>query len=134
LRVFSTSACRPTAPELVNELKAFGERGLSVIIERITTPAARGRYRRLRLELIGSDRPGIVHDVSRALAERRINVDELETECVSAPMSGEMLFKATANLHAPDGVAIDELRNHLEDLADELMVDIQLADVGELEE
>jgi glycine cleavage system regulatory protein len=45
-----------------------------------------------------------------------------------------MLFKATADLRAPDGVAIDELRDRLENLADELMVDIQLADVGDSEE
>ncbi len=122
------------ATELIDELKTFAERGLSIVVERTAPAVARGKFRRLRLNLIGNDRPGIVHDISRALAERQINVDELETECVSAPMSGEMLFKATADLRAPEGVSIDELRDRLEDLADELMVDIQLADVGDLEE
>jgi len=122
------------AEELIAELNKFDERGLSVVVERTTPSPARGRFRRLRLDLIGNDRPGIVHDIARALAERQINVDELETTCVSAPMSGEMLFKATAALRAPEGVAIDELRDRLENLADELMVDIQLADVGDSEE
>lgn len=122
------------ADALIEELKTFSQRGLSVVVERTTAAEARGRYRRLRLDLVGNDRPGIVHDISRALAEREINVDKLETECVSAPMSGEMLFKATADLRAPEGISIDELRDRLEDLADELMVDIQLADVGGSEE
>jgi glycine cleavage system regulatory protein len=122
------------ADALIAELKEFAERGLSVVVERTTPAAARGRFRRLRLELIGNDRPGIVQDISHALAEREINVDELATECVSAPMSGEMLFKATADLRAPEGIAIDELRDRLENLADELMVDTQLADVGDSEE
>src|SRR6185436_15086746 len=82
------------ADELIAELNKFDERGLSVVVERTTPAPARGRSRRLRLDLIGNDRPGIVHDIARALAERQINVDELETTCVSAPMSGEMLFKA----------------------------------------
>jgi glycine cleavage system regulatory protein len=122
------------AQALIRELQGFEKEGLSVVVERTTPPVTRGRYRRLRLDLIGNDRPGIVHDISRALAERAINVDKMETACISAPMSGEMLFKATADLRAPEGVSVDELRDRLENLADELMVDIQLADVGGLEE
>jgi glycine cleavage system regulatory protein len=122
------------AEALMAELRGFENEGLSVVVERTTPAVARGRYRRLRLDLVGNDRPGIVHDISRALAERAINVDEMETQCISAPMSGEMLFKATADLRAPEGVSIDELRDRLENLADELMVDIQLADVGDSEE
>jgi glycine cleavage system regulatory protein len=132
--ILHASVPEDRAEELIAELRAFCERGLSIVVERTQPAPARGRYRRLRLDLIGNDRPGIVHDISRALAERQINVDELETECMSAPMSGEMLFKATADLRAPEGVAIEELRNRLEDLADELMVDIELADVGEVPE
>jgi glycine cleavage system regulatory protein len=122
------------AEELIARLKTFDEHGLSVLVERTTQVAGRGRLRRLRLDLIGNDRPGIVHDIAHALAERQINVDELQTECVSAPMSGETLFKATADLSAPEDLSIDELRDRLENLADELAVDIQLADVGDSEE
>lgn len=132
--ILHVSVPEDRAEELIDELRTFAERGLSVVVERTAAAAARGRYRRLQLDLVGNDRPGIVHDISRALAERQINVDELQTECVSAPMSGEMLFKATAHLHAPEGVSIDELRDQLENLADELMVDLQLEDVGEAEE
>ena len=43
-----------------------------------------GETQSLRLELIGDDRPGIVRDISQALAERRVNIDELETESVDS--------------------------------------------------
>ena len=80
----------------------------------------------LLLELLGQDRPGIVREVSHALAARGVNVEELETECSSAPMSGETLFRARARLRLPPEVAEDELRQLLEKLADELMVDVAL--------
>jgi glycine cleavage system regulatory protein len=82
--------------------------------------------RELRLEILGSDRPGIVRDISQALADRGINVDELRTEIMSAPMSGELLFLANAELLIPADLDIDLLRKDLEALAHELMVDIDL--------
>jgi glycine cleavage system regulatory protein len=80
----------------------------------------------VELELVGQDRPGIVREISRALATRDINVEELETWCSSAPMSGEMLFHARAALRLPGNGALDELRDALERLGDELMVDVSL--------
>ena len=62
--------------------------------------------------------------------ERGINVEELETECSSAPMSGESLFRAKAQLKAPADAFTEDLRNGLEDLANELMVDINLDEVS----
>jgi len=82
--------------------------------------------RSLLLDLVGQDRPGIVRDVSRALAVRRVNVVELETSCSSAPMSGEVLFRARAHLELPAELALDELRITLEEIANELMVDLSL--------
>ena len=79
----------------------------------------------LRLRhLVGDDRPGIIHDISQALARRDINVSELATSCESAPMSGEALFRATASLLLPSGVTIEELREDLEKIAHDLMVDL----------
>ncbi|HXF11122.1 MAG TPA: ACT domain-containing protein, partial [Desulfuromonadaceae bacterium] len=54
--------------------------------------------RQTRLELVGHDRPGIVREISSALARAGVNVEEFSSEVVSAPMSGEALFKAVARL------------------------------------
>jgi glycine cleavage system regulatory protein len=82
--------------------------------------------RALHLELIGQDHPGIVRDISHALASQGINIDELDTHCSSASMSGETLFHAAAQLRIPKELPTEQLRSVLEGLANELMVDITL--------
>jgi glycine cleavage system regulatory protein len=78
----------------------------------------------IQLALTGADRAGIIRDVSRVLAERGVNVEELESEVSSAPMSGEPLFTARARLRVPPNLALADLRASLEKLASELMVDL----------
>jgi len=82
--------------------------------------------RSLRLHLIGQDRPGIVREIAQVLASRGVNVEELQTECQPAPMSGELLFVATARLGVPEHLKLDQLREALERIASDLMVDITL--------
>jgi glycine cleavage system regulatory protein len=89
--------------------------------EECVTPAAGAR---VQLALTGGDRAGIIRDVSRVLAERGVNVEELESAIVSAPMSGEPMFTAHASLVIPRGLALSELRAGLEALAGQLMVDL----------
>jgi len=109
---------------LEQELKGLESQGLRVVCERGAT--AEEAFRTVRLELVGADHPGIVRDVSIALARRRVNVEELITECTEAPMAGQPLFKATARLHLPAEVSVDELRESLESIANDIMVDITL--------
>jgi len=84
----------------------------------------------VRLELIGHDHPGIVRDISRALARHGANIEELETDVTSAPMSGDMLFTARVTVGVPANVTVDQLRAVLEELAGELMVDLALDDTA----
>ena len=80
----------------------------------------------LNLEVIGHDRPGIVSEISRVLAGFKINVEELETECLSAPMSGEMMFQARARITLPQSCVESEVRAELEHIASDLMVELRL--------
>lgn len=82
---------------------------------------------RLSLELVGADRPGIVHDISSALASRQVSIEQLHTATRDAPMGGGMLFEASATLLAPASAPVEELRALLEALANELMVDLSLS-------
>ena len=86
--------------------------------------------RTLHLELVGNDRPGIVREIAQALARRGVNVDELATGCESAPMSGEVLFRATARLRLPPGLTIVALSERLEQIASDMMVDIKVHESG----
>jgi glycine cleavage system regulatory protein len=111
---------------LTRALQSLEPESLQVSVARSELEPPPSDARALRLEILGSDRPGIVHDISQALADRGINVDELRTEIMSAPMSGELLFLANAELLIPEDLDLDLLRKDLEALAHELMVDVDL--------
>jgi glycine cleavage system regulatory protein len=106
-------------------LAALETRGLKVVVEAGASRAAPGE-RLMTLELVGLDRPGLVKEISQLLAQHSINVEELTTDRTSAPMSGEMLFRARARVHVPGAADIVTLRRGLERLASDLMVEIKL--------
>lgn len=114
---------------LVDKLKQLQARGLTVVVQADRAPAPPAGQRLMHLELVGQDRPGIVHQISHALAAHGVNVEELHTECASAPMSGEILFKARARLHVPAACKLADLRVDLEKIAADLIVDITLGEL-----
>ncbi|MBW2493228.1 MAG: ACT domain-containing protein [Deltaproteobacteria bacterium] len=124
--ILRTSVPEEQVDALIQALESLEPEILHVDIARIQLEPPVSEMRALRLEIIGSDRPGIVHEISEALADRQINVDELRTEIMSAPISGELLFLANAEFRVPAEVSLDALRKDLEALAHELMVDVDL--------
>jgi glycine cleavage system regulatory protein len=113
------------ADQLAATLRALDAGGLTVVVERSTNPET-GSAKTIRLEVIGNDRPGIVRDISHVLARQQVNIEDLETEVVSAPMQGDVLFRARATLRVPPTVTVERLRSMLEALAGEIMVDLTL--------
>jgi len=104
--------------------------GLNVIVEWGAERTDIRPVRIVSLELLGADRVGIVRAVTETLTLLGINVEDLETECLRAPMCGGTLFKASARLGLPDALDIEDLRHALEVLTDELMVDITPAEIA----
>lgn len=115
---------------LVQALEGLQAEGLTVVVRPDVPPAPAPGARTATLELVGHDRPGIVRQVASILARHGVNVEELATECCSAPMSGDTLFKAKARLQIPETCAVAELRRDLERIAGDLMVDITFAEVA----
>ena len=99
-------------------------------MQRSSSAGEAGSFTPVVLELVGTDHPGIVRDISRALHARGVNIEELNTECSLAPMSGEPLFRASARLHLSAGLTVEHLRKELEEVAQNLMVDLHI-DTGE---
>lgn len=114
---------------LVLALQGLQAQGLSVVVRPDPAGPTSAARRLASIEIVGHDRPGIVRQISAALARQGVNVEELETECVSAPMSGEMLFKAVAKLQLPETCVVDGLRKELEKLAGDLMVEVAIQEV-----
>ncbi|OGT74545.1 MAG: hypothetical protein A3H44_09020, partial [Gammaproteobacteria bacterium RIFCSPLOWO2_02_FULL_57_10] len=88
------------ADALVQDLQKLSS-VLRLVVEKVNVTEPVARQRTLRLSLVGNDRPGIIKEISRALAAQHVNVEELATQCSSAPMSGELLFNAQAVLKVP---------------------------------
>ena len=78
------------------------------------------------LQVVGSDRPGIVREISGVLAAAGINVESLSTEYMAAPMSGGPIFRAEFQFLMPPGRTIDQLRSDVEAVAGDLMVEVSL--------
>lgn len=107
-------------------LLALEAEGLHLAVEESAPDTSAMTYRNVKLELVGQDRAGIVHEISEALAQHRVSIDELVTEVQSASWSGESLCNLQAKLRVPRDVGTAVLREALEDIANEFMVDITL--------
>ncbi len=123
------SVPEPNAAALKTALQALGSATLQIAVEESAPEATAVAYRPVKLELMGQDRAGIIHEISEALSKHRVSIDELVTEVQSASWSGETHFHVDAELRVPREVSTAVLRDVLEDIANEFMVDITLDDV-----
>ncbi|MEL4503380.1 ACT domain-containing protein [Luteococcus sp. H138] len=76
------------------------------------------------LRLVGNDRPGIVREVTTVLAGKGVGIDEMHTSTRPAPMADTTLFETIAQVRLPEGLEVGEVRESLEAIAAELMVDL----------
>jgi len=104
--------------------------GLTVTVRDDETKVTAAPARLTRLEIIGHDRPGIVREITSALARAGVNVEEFSSEVASAPMSGEDLFKASARLQLPERCDVGALKRDLEKIAADLLVDVAFGEVA----
>jgi glycine cleavage system regulatory protein len=114
---------------LMGALRSLDERGLLEVRAERAAGRASSVGERVLLHLVGSDRTGIVRDISAALASLEVSIDELATATREAPMAGGDLFEARAVLRLPEGVEVSGVRRVLEAVADELMVDLEVQPV-----
>ena len=126
--VFQLEVAEVSADALDAALHQLESTGLRVMTTRGETPAFATQTDLHRLQLVCQDHPGIVRDTSRVLARNGVSIEDLVTDCVSGAFSSERMFQATAQLRVPDKFEIARLREALEALANELMVDLTLDD------
>ena len=112
---------------LEEALGGLGGRGLRVVVER-SAPDEAPRLPAREIELLGLDRPGLVHEISAVLAAHGVNVEELATDLPPAAHSGDRMFRALIRVTVPEAADLAAVRQGLERLAGDLMVEIHLAD------
>lgn len=109
---------------LTAALEALNKQGWKVIVDN-SQVASSIKTQDYRLSVVGNDRPGIVREVSQTLAKNGVNVLKLNTDCESAAMSAEALFKAEILMRMPADFDVDDLASQLENLSNDMMVDIK---------
>ncbi len=105
-------------------LRAIDSDDLHILVASADELATAPALRRIHLELVGHDRPGIIRSISTRLAEHGVSIDTMKTNIASGAMSGELMFHLDAQLTVPTDLDSDQLCQGLESLANELMVDI----------
>ena len=115
------------APDLLAGLKAAleGLPGLTVVVEagRESPPP---EDRLVVVTMLGLDRPGIVREVSAALAAENLNVLELTTEVSPAAMTGEPMFSGEALVACGGARDLAELSERLDQVSGALGVDVAI--------
>ena len=109
--------------KLIKELTS-SKLGLQIACEE-TAPVKLSDYKSYNIELIGQNHVGIINQLSHVLTyDLKANVEGIKTEIIDASMSGEQLFKAQINLHLPTSIDERLIKDKLELIADEMMVEI----------
>jgi len=82
--------------------------------------------------LEGADNPGIVHTITRALADHGLNIDKMTTSQEIAPYGGTVLFtmRGLAIAYEPLPKSFDPaiIREDLRKLGDSLNCDVSMED------
>ncbi len=115
-------------PDLQSALQKLGHQGFAIATSLVEKHLPKTNTQPFKLTIVGPDRPGIIREVSRALAKRGINLVELSSECSSMPWSGEPMFTAHGQAHMPQDVNLAELGDALDTIAEELGLDIAFED------
>ncbi len=109
---------------LLAALTALEAEGISVQARRESAAGEAARDA-LRLDVVGNDRPGIVRELSAAIAAAGANVEDLHTALESAPMAGHPIFHAKGLVSLPAGEDPGALIAGIERLGPDLSVSIE---------
>ena len=103
-----------------------GLEGLTVIIRPLRQAGTYKTTKKMKLDIVGPDRSGILQDVTSQLLAFDINVIEMETNVSPASMSGGLNFIADAVVEVPLGIDLELLDRQLDSVASNLGLDILL--------
>lgn len=109
--------------ELEAAARAIDAVGLTVAIVPAADDAAPAEGQPLCIEIVGQDRPGIVREVTTVLAGLDVNIEDFTTAIEGSAWSGAPLFRAKAKLLVPGKLSTDQVRDALERISAEIMVD-----------
>ncbi len=124
--VIKVSVADENLAQMHQALQSLREQGIKIYIEELENQAPSVEARKAHFTAVGPDRPGIVMEISDALANYNINILDLNTQCTSMPYSGEPLFEAQGEVSVPLSTPLEDVYDQLCAIADQLAIDIHL--------
>jgi glycine cleavage system transcriptional repressor len=76
------------------------------------------------ISVYGSDRPGIVYNITRILAERKVNITDLNTRLIHGGSSP--VYVMLMEVEVPESVEIAEIENEIAEIKSKLKVDVTI--------
>ena len=85
-----------------------------------------GEQQTIQIDIMGNDNTGIVQELTQILSQFNLNIVKFDSFLESAPNWGGALFKAKAIIMVAADFDLETLRDRLESVANDLMVDIEI--------
>ncbi len=83
-------------------------------------------WHRFQIEVRGADHEGIIHEITRYLAQQGANIETIDTGTEDAPFGGTLLFTMSAKVVAPPNLSLAVVKDALEDIGDQVHVDVSV--------
>jgi glycine cleavage system regulatory protein len=80
----------------------------------------------VQIDIMGNDKTGIVQELTHILSQFNLNIVKFDSYLETAPNWGGELFKAKATITVATDFDLETLRDKLESVANDLMVDIEI--------
>jgi glycine cleavage system regulatory protein len=112
--------------ELEAAVRGVDANGLHVTVVPAGESAASAAGEIVRIDLVGQDRPGIVREVTAALAPLGANIEDFVTVTENGAWSGELLFRASAKITVPAGTSVGRVQEALEAISADIVADLTI--------
>ena len=125
--IITLFSCAPAQVDAIRaDLDALRKLGFEISLHEAEDPGAMRRQAELplRLEVVAMDHPGIVQKVVSILHNHSVNIQSLDTQVKSAPLSGAPLFDLILDAAVPAETSIAQVKEELMDLAAEENLDL----------
>ena len=123
--IVNVSVAIENSEALQQALANLEQSGIHVTSQNTFVPSPEQQPREtVELVIEANDRPGIVEEISTALADADVNVEQMETVCESASMAGYQLFIGHLMVALPSEFDTQQLETVLENVSDDVMVSI----------
>ncbi len=126
--IILTSGNTDDVERLIDDLDNLREMtGLDIHVRKTKAPSHRDVLPSIPYRLVATsiDRPGIIHQICKALQHRGVNIDDISTNVDHNPVTGANVFQMICYFSLPPAIKILDLKNTFNRISDEYNIEIR---------